>query len=86
MIVARSLLLLAASAALATVLTPAQASTYGREGGDAFARLACWYAGGNPSYVPGPGPYFGYGGPSCWDSATIRRYRHRHVRPLRVRG
>jgi hypothetical protein len=86
MTAARSLLIVAASAAIAAALAPTPASAHGRER-DAFARLACWYAGGNPSYVPGPGPYFGYGGPSCEDREVIvHRHKHRRPRPLRVRG
>jgi hypothetical protein len=82
----RTLLLGGVVSAAIAMLAPTAASAHWHESGNAFARLACWYAGGNPSYAPGPGPTFGYGGPSCWDREVIRIRRHVRERPLRVRG
>ena len=80
------LLGLAISATVAMTLTPVAASAWWREPGDAFGRLACWYGGGSSSggWAKGPGPTFGYGYPSCWDEATIRKYRHHLTRRSRV--
>lgn len=86
MTLGRTLLLGAGLSAAIATLTPTAAPAYWREPGDAFSRLACWYAFGNPNYAPPPGSTFGYGGPSCWDRTTIVRTRHLRARAVRVRG
>lgn len=86
MILGRTVLLgVTMSAALAMSLPPTEASAGWHER-DAFGRLACWYAGGNPSYTPGPAPYFGYGGPSCEERRVVHTRHHHRARPLRARG
>jgi hypothetical protein len=84
------LLQLAAAAAIAITLAPSSASAWWREPDNAFGRLACWYSGGGgPDWGKGPGPFFGYGWPSCDPEAYYLRQRERHwttKRVLRVRG
>lgn len=86
MTLGRSLLLGVAVSAAVSIGAATDASAQWRVSGDAFSRLACWYAWGNPSYAAPPGATFGYGGPSCWDREVIYTRRHGRARVLRVRG
>jgi hypothetical protein len=65
--------------------TDASAGWQGRYG---FHEVACGMAqfAGQAYGTPGPGPYVGYGPPSCWPRAVEYRVRTRAVRVVKVRG
>jgi hypothetical protein len=85
---ARRLLLGVTASAAIAIFISSPASAWWGDDQNAFSRQACFYAWGNPNYVPPPGPTFGYGGPSCWGREMIRARKHIRARgrPLRVKG
>jgi hypothetical protein len=80
--------LLAIAVMGSALAAPADASA-GWQGRSSFQEVACSLAGfaGQAYATPGPGPYFGYGPPSCWPRLVEHRvWRTRTVRVVKVRG